>query len=297
MRKPRGGIPSAPGVGGDHRSQELRGRVAENRDLRHGYYRVAVEVEGIRPTFRAGQFFMLRVENGSDPLLPRAYSIYRMAQGGRGRSRRRSGASVVFLYKVIGRGTAQLAGCRAGAAVDLFGPLGNAFTVPAGAEELVLVAGGIGVPPVIALAEALAARRRNGGGGRSLRPTMVAFLGGRSKVDILCAADFRRADVRLSVATEDGSAGERGLVTDLLERHLESPPAGSRAIYACGPPGMLRRVADVAAAHALPCQLSMEAPMGCGIGICMGCAIPVRGDRYRLCCKDGPVFEASEVLW
>jgi dihydroorotate dehydrogenase electron transfer subunit len=264
--------------------------VAENRDLGHGYFRVAVEVEGIRPTFRPGQFFMLRVENGSDPLLPRAYSIYRMAQGGRGLGGRRSGARVDFLYKVVGRGTAQLAAQRPGSAVDLLGPLGNAFTVPAGTRECVLVAGGIGVPPVIALAEGLAGRK-------SARPTMVAFLGGRSKPDILCAADFRRAGARVSVATEDGSAGRRGLVTDLLERHLVEGQGSGRMIHACGPPGMLRRVAEVAGAHGVPCQLSMEAPMGCGIGICMGCAIPVRGDRYRLCCKDGPVFEAGEVLW
>lgn len=271
----------------------MRGEVRENRDLGHGYYRVAVEVEGLRPKFRPGQFFMLRVENGSDPLLPRAYSIYRMARSRRGRA-----ACVELLYKVVGRGTAQLAGLRAGSAVDLLGPLGNEFAVPPGTTEVLLVAGGIGVPPVIALAEALAARP-------SRRPPMAAFLGGRSKPDILCAADFRRAGARVSVATEDGSAGRRGLVTDLLERHLAGQPPAGRAIYACGPPGMLRRVAEVAAAHGVPCQLSMEAPMGCGIGICMGCAIPVRWPeadggpavRYRLCCKDGPVFDAGEVVW
>ncbi|MBI3080300.1 MAG: dihydroorotate dehydrogenase electron transfer subunit [candidate division NC10 bacterium] len=271
-----------------------------NRDLGHGYFCVAVEAEGLSATFRPGQFFMLRVENGSDPLLPRAYSIYRMA-----RSRRGRGARVDLLYKVVGRGTAQLAGLRAGAAVDLLGPLGNAFTVPPGTRELLLVAGGIGVPPVVALAEALAASRRNGRSGRSQRPAIVAFLGGRSKPDILCAADFRRAGARAGVATEDGSAGERGLVTDLLERHLEGGSPAGRAIYACGPPGMLRRIAELAAAHEVPGQLSMEAPMGCGIGICMGCAIPVRWHeadgreavRYRLCCTDGPVFEADEVVW
>ncbi len=274
--------------------------VRENRDLGRGYFRVAVEVEGLRPKFRSGQFFMLRVLNGTDPLLPRAYSIYRMARARRGR-----GARLELLYKIVGRGTAQLAGQRAGAALDLLGPLGNAFTVPPGATELLLVAGGIGVPPVVALAEAVAAKRNDGRGRSARRPAMVAFLGGRSKPDVLCAADFRRAGAGVSVATEDGSAGRRGLVTDLLERHLAEGPPARRAIYACGPAGMLRRVAEVAAAHRVPCQLSMEAPMGCGIGICMGCAIPVRGReadggpavRYRLCCKDGPVFDADEVVW
>lgn len=263
----------------------MRGEVTANRDLGHDYYCVAVEAEGVPPTFRPGQFFMLRVLNGTDPLLPRAYSIYRMARGRRGR-----GTRVELLYKIVGRGTAQLAAQRAGTAVDLLGPLGNAFTVPPGTKELLLVAGGIGVPPVIALAEAVARRSPRG-------PAMVAFLGGRSKPDVLCAADFRRAGARLSVATEDGSAGTRGLVTELLERYLADGSPAGRAIYACGPPGMLRRVAEVAAAHRVPCQLSMEAPMGCGIGICMGCAIPVRGDSYRLCCKDGPVFDAGEVVW
>ncbi len=269
----------------------MRGEVRANRDLGHGYFCVAVEVECLRAAFRPGQFFMLRVEDGSDPLLPRAYSIYRMGRG-------RRGARADFLYKVVGRGTAQLAAQRPGAALDLLGPLGNEFTVPPGTTEVLLVAGGIGVPPVVAMAEALAARP-------SRRPAMAAFLGGRSKADILCAADFRRAGARVSIATEDGSAGHRGLVTDLLERHLAGQPAAGRAIYACGPPGMLRRMAEVAAARGLPCQLSMEAPMGCGIGICMGCAILVRWPeadgapavRYRLCCKDGPVFEAGEVVW
>jgi dihydroorotate dehydrogenase electron transfer subunit len=271
----------------------MRGHLTDNRDLGHGYFCVGVEAEGLRATFRPGQFFMLRVENGSDPLLPRAYSIYRMARRRRGR-----GARVEFLYKVVGRGTAQLAGLQAGAALDLLGPLGNEFTVPPGTTELLLVAGGIGVPPVIALAEALALRP-------SRRPAMAAFLGGRSKPDILCAAGFRRVGASVSIATEDGSAGRKGVVTDLLERHLKTRSSAGRAIYSCGPPGMLRRVAEVATAHGVPCQLSMEAPMGCGIGICMGCAIPVRwreadgGEavRYRLCCKDGPVFEAGEVLW
>lgn len=271
----------------------MRGQVTANRDLGHGYFCVAVEAEGLRPAFRPGQFFMLRVLNGSDPLLPRAYSIFRLGRGRRGKAARAD-----FLYKVVGRGTAQLAAQRPGAALDLLGPLGNEFTVPPGTTEVLLVAGGIGVPPVVALAEALAARP-------SRRPAMAAFLGGRSKPDVLCAADFRRAGARVSIATEDGSAGRRGLVTDLLERHLAGQPPAGRAIYACGPPGMLRRVAKVAAAHGLPCQLSMEAPMGCGIGICMGCAVPVRGReaagapavRYRLCCKDGPVFDGCEILW
>jgi dihydroorotate dehydrogenase electron transfer subunit len=129
-------------------------------------------------------------------------------------------------------------------------------------------------------------------------------VGGRTKLDVLGVADFRRAGCRVQVATDDGSVGRRGLVTDLLESWLEGDGnrhAGARpTVYACGPEGMLKAVRRIALAAGLPCQLSLEANMACGFGGCMGCAIPVRGEgmgAYKLCCKDGPVFDARELRW
>jgi dihydroorotate dehydrogenase electron transfer subunit len=156
---------------------------------------------------------------------------------------------------------------------------------------------------------------------------MVAFIGGKTRHDVLCVADLRKAGATVHVATEDGSLGHQGLVTDLLESFLRSSVNGQRTsassvepstIYACGPHPMLGAVARLAKRFEIPCQVSLEAEMGCGFGACMGCVIPVHSSefmvrgtgktmnyepstmnerRYRLCCKDGPVFDAQEIAW
>jgi dihydroorotate dehydrogenase electron transfer subunit len=176
------------------------------------------------------------------------------------------------------------------------GPLGNAFEVPRSATKLFLVAGGIGVPPIIALAETLSGRR-------SLRDLeVIAFLGGKSKPDLLCIADFQRAGAAVHLATEDGSVGFKGFVTALLEEHLRrSAPSPGAVLYACGPVPMLASLAIIAEKHDLFYQASLEANMGCGFGACMGCAVPVVGGEghqtYRLVCKNGPVFDGRQILW
>lgn len=253
--------------------------------------------------FQPGQFVMVKPSGTLDPFLPRAYSILRMQRQGRGT------AVVEILYKVVGRGTTALAGLRPGKGVDLLGPLGNSYHVPPTLQTALLVAGGIGVPPVVALAERLAqiqftvhgSQRRNVGQRSSVvgQRKMVAFIGGRTADDILCVTDLRRAGATVHVATEDGSLGHTGLVTDLLEEYLRSAVDGPRStIYACGPPLMLQAVAAIARRFRVPGQVSMEAAMACGFGACMGCVIPVHTPQiYKLCCKDGPVFDAQEIVW
>lgn len=148
---------------------------------------------------------------------------------------------------------------------------------------------------------------------------MVAFVGGKTRHDVLCLSDFRKARATVRVATEDGSLGHRGLVTDLLDSFLRSSVDGERSsVYACGPHPMLEAVARLAEHYRVPCQLSLEADMACGFGACMGCVIPVHSSgftvhgkkqtmtyepstmnqtSYKLCCKDGPVFDAREIAW
>jgi dihydroorotate dehydrogenase electron transfer subunit len=216
---------------------------------------------------------------------------------------------VEILYKIYGRGTALLAAMRPGRFLRALGPLGNAFEVPRSATGVIMVAGGIGVPPIAALAESLAKRRT------SRRTEMTVFLGGRSKADLLCTADFRRAGAEVHMATEDGSKGFKGLVTELLEKFLRTPhhaprqgrskqrpyPAPRTSIYACGPHPMLAALAPIAEKYDLPYQASLEANMACGFGACVGCVVPVKGGEghrtYRLVCKDGPVFDAHDILW
>ena len=284
---------------------------------------------------------MLRLGKEFDPLLPRPFSIYKssvispQSSGGSQKEVR-----VEILYKVVGKGTRLMAGIGPGAKLDILGTLGRGFQVPHNLKTAILVAGGIGVPPIVALAEHLGVRgegefmihgsvftekthRFNGGSptsppeadpepiasARGKRPRLLAFLGGKTKEDVLCIKDFEKLGAEIHIATEDGSLGFRGLVTDILKNSL--PFAISHqpsAIYACGPHPMLAEVASIASKHRIPCQVSLETIMACGIGACMGCAIKVRSQgshqpsaishkQYKLACKDGPVFDAGEIEW
>jgi dihydroorotate dehydrogenase electron transfer subunit len=233
---------------------------------------------------------------------------------------------IEILYKVLGKGTQCLSRIEAGQEVELLGPLGNRFLVPDDLRTAVLVAGGIGVPPIAALAAALAQSRepraasheRSLGDGAS---SIEVFLGGKASEDVLCVKDFDAIGADVHITTEDGSLGTRGLITDLLGPFLEAKgdsvvgtcgnrvapscpaaqPPSRFCIYTCGPPGMLAAVARLAETYGVPCQTSVEANMACGFGACMGCAIEARsngsGPRYKLVCKDGPVFDSRELVW
>jgi dihydroorotate dehydrogenase electron transfer subunit len=301
---------------------ECQVEVTANREITPSYFSMRLAGPARLTQFRPGQFLMLRWTDGQDPLLSRAMSIRRVreVQGSRfkvqvvGPQTRKPKpeariAEVEILYKVCGRGTALLATMRPGTTFRVLGPLGNGFEVSRGARDVVLIAGGIGVPPIAALAEALAARRAARG------TKMAVFLGGRSKADLLCVSDLRRAGATVYAATEDGSAGHKGLITEPLEEFLsashfaprtKSPRSllykrGVGGIYACGPYPMLAAIAPIANQYNLPYQASMEANMACGFGACMGCVVPVKGDErertYRLVCKDGPVFDGHDILW
>lgn len=265
----------------------MRTTIAFNRALYAAYRHLGLVTPGFPETFDPGQFVMLRFPFGADPFLPRAFSIYRVAS-----SPGHAPPTVEILYKVLGKGTQGLSRMESGQALELLGPLGNQFVVPGGIRTAVLVAGGIGVPPIAALSSALA----RGGG-----PKVEVFLGGRTHEDILCVKDFEEAGATVRITTEDGSLGTYGLITDILEPYLRTSDLGPRTIFTCGPPGMLAAVARLAEEVGVPCQTSVEANMACGFGACMGCAIEARSDgtdrRYKLVCKDGPVFDSRELLW
>lgn len=291
------------------RPAECHVEVVANKQITPGYFSMRLAGPARLTRFRPGQFLMLGWTDGQDPLLPRAMSIRRVreVQGSRftvqvvepqTRNPKPNTriAEVGILYKVCGKGTTLLAATRPGRSLRLLGPLGNGFEVPRKVTSAVLIAGGIGAPPIAALAEALAARRAARG------TKMAVFLGGRSKTDLLCVPDFRQAGATVYVATEDGSAGHKGLVTELLEQFFNTQHLTlNTRLYACGPHPMLSAIAPIAKKYNLPYQASMEANMACGFGACMGCVVPVKGDdrerAYRLVCKDGPVFDGHEVLW
>ena len=287
----------------------MRAHVAFNRRISTVYRHLGIVAPGVPRAFGPGQFVMVRPFFSGDPFLPRAFSIYRIAPSGDS-----AGPTVEILYKVLGKGTQCLSRAEPGQELEILGPLGNHFTVPEDVNAAVLVAGGIGVPPIAALASQL----RNP---QSAIRNCLVFLGGKTSEDILCVKDFEAAGATVHITTEDGSRGARGLITDLLAPFLGSvgDPATRQSgnqegpnrpiaqslnrlcIFTCGPPGMLAAVARMAERFGIACQTSVEANMACGFGACMGCAVEARSDgldpKYKLVCKDGPVFDSGEVVW
>lgn len=225
---------------------------------------------------RPGQFAMLRGPWGRDPILPRAYSILAVVDG-----------RAEFLVRRVGRGSNLLADAVPGSPVSVLGPLGTWFPAAEPGTLDLLVAGGCGLPPLYM--SALLAHGRGRGADIEL------LLGARCSEEIVLVDRLAALGLAVFTITEDGSSGEQGLVTDLLQRRLERATTAAR-IFACGPEAMLRAVRQVARAHGVPCSLSLEAAMACGIGACLGCAVERAGGGYLHVCKDGPVFDA-EAVW
>lgn len=251
--------------------------VVENRAEGGANHRLRLRVGADWPASRPGQFVMLSPGAVAavprlDPLLPRPMAIYTAANG-----------ELDVLYKVTGRGTALLADARPGERVGTVGPLGTGFPEPEPGEDALLVGGGTGIASLYDLAARAAGRAR-----------VAVLLGARSAPDLMGRDDFAALDVALHVATEDGSEGRRGLVTDLLADALEERP-GAR-VYACGPTPMMRRAAELAAPRSAPCHVSLENRMACGFGICLGCAVPT-SSGFDLVCREGPVFDAANLTW
>ena len=259
----------------------LDAEVLENRAEGGRSFRMRLAAPGW-PGAEPGQFAMLSpgARSGAeryDPLLPRPMAVYRTLASG-------SAPSVEILYKATGRGTQLLAETRPGDRVRLVGPLGAGFPLPPPGARAILVGGGTGIASLYELA----ARART-------RGPVAVLLGARSADDLMGRDDFAALGVSLEVATEDGSDGRRGLATELLEAALGE--GRDDCVYACGPTPMMRRAAELAAAHHRRCFVSLENHMACGFGVCLGCAVPSAAGGFALVCRDGPVLEAAAVAW
>ena len=257
------------------------GRLMAQERIGDDYRRLVLNVPGVAAAAQPGQFVHLRVPGLEDRLLRRPFSIYRV-----------KGPELLLLYKTVGTGTRVMSELRPGAIVSVMGPLGRGFPLDRTDSLPLLVGGGYGAAPLSFLAERLP---RKG----------VVFLGGRTAADVLCLDDFKRLDWEVKTATEDGSLGDKGLVTAVLDRWLDERGAAGPApeLYACGPDGLLRALAQRAKARGLTAWLSMDRHMGCGAGVCLACVIRVRrahpngGETWSRVCKEGPIFESREIVW
>ncbi|MGV8050770.1 MAG: dihydroorotate dehydrogenase electron transfer subunit [Anaerolineaceae bacterium] len=253
-------------------------------------YRLRLECPEIARHASAGRFVMLRVRDGLDPLLRRPFSFHRIIP---------KEGSIEILYRVVGRGTELLSQCAPGTYLNLLGPLGNGFNLPRSAvESVVLVAGGIGIAPLFELMAQLADSPAD------RRPKAVhLFYGARTAQELLPVQNFIDLGVSIHWCTDDGTIGYRGNVTQLLEQVTENENLRPSMLYACGPLAMHYQVAKWALAKNVPTQLSLESLMACGLGACLGCALPAAdpsgaaGDHYVHVCKDGPIFNAGAIQW
>ena len=264
---------------------DVAAEVIANTRLSTDYNVLALAAPDVGRAAAPGQFVMLKPAAGFEPLLRRPFSIFEILRNHDGV------AGVSILNKRVGAGTSLLYAARPGDRVGCLGPLGQPFVPVDSPQHAWMVAGGVGLAPFVTLPEALAARRT---------PTTL-FYGGRASTDLYYDEVFERLGVQLALTTEDGSRGERGRVTAPLERALAALPASQRVtLYACGPTPMMRAVADLGRRFEHPAFVSLEPTMGCGMGGCYSCVVPVKrgaGQHFVRSCLHGPVFDASAVVW
>lgn len=303
---------------------QLNSKIIFNKPIAPGHYHISLHAPSIARLAGPGQFVHIKVNDDIEPLLRRPFSIHRVT-GTKARQHtstprpndcstrqtevglvgQAAASNIEILYKVIGKGTEILSQRKQGESLNIIGPLGNGFNYQPSAlshQPVVFVAGGVGTAPLVFLAEKLSAI--NPKASADIKP--IVLIGAKTKSHILCESEFKKYGCDVKAATDDGSRGFKGNVTELLKKILSAtshqPPA---AIYACGPRVMLKEVAKIASMKKISCQISLEEFLACGMGACLGCAVKVKAinyklstiNRYKLVCKDGPVFDSEEILW
>jgi dihydroorotate dehydrogenase electron transfer subunit len=265
---------------------DLDARVLANRRLSPEYHVLALEAPEIAAVTEPGQFVMVKPGHDLEPLLRRPFSVFEILRDGAG-----APLGISVLSKRIGVTTQRMYDVEPGARVQCLGPLGRPFSLPDRDTEVWMVAGGVGLAPFATVAERLAPRG----------VPLTLFYGGRSEHDLFHLDYFERLAVRIVLATEDGSRGEQGRVTVPLERALHESSSDARVlVQACGPEPMLAAVAGLTARYGRRCEVSVERVMGCGLGGCYSCVVPVKttnGFHHVRSCIGGPVFDAATLVW
>ncbi len=266
---------------------DISAEVIRNERLSSDYNVVALSAPTIAAAAAPGQFVMIKAGRGLDPLLRRPFSVFEVLRDASGRPE-----GISLLNKRIGISTGQLYEAQPGQRIACLGPLGRPFTVVEPPTEAWMIAGGVGLAPFAALGEALRAR--------GVRTTL--FYGARRAAELFYLDLFRRLEIELLLTTEDGSLGEHGRIAGPLERRLAALDRGRTVmLYACGPEGMLAACAAIAIRFGRPCQVSVERVMGCGLGGCYSCVVPMRGEQggfhHVRSCLAGPVLPADQIVW
>jgi dihydroorotate dehydrogenase electron transfer subunit len=256
-------------------------QILSNRQIHGNYYQLRLKCEKGFKNSAPGQFVMIHLSDNYFPLLRRPFSIHNVFQHETGNF------CFELLYKVIGKGTHILSKYQANQWIDILGPIGNGFSMNNSIQSAFLISGGIGVAPMLFLVKYLLDNGTH----------CHVFNGGRTSEDVLCIDTFQSLGVKVNIYTDDGSAGTQGFVTDDLNEQINTQAPD--ILYACGPQPMLAKVSDIANKNNVPCQVSLESHMACGMGACLGCAMPSNDSHtsYFHVCVDGPVFFSDRVNW
>ncbi|MGD0898308.1 MAG: dihydroorotate dehydrogenase electron transfer subunit [Thermoguttaceae bacterium] len=287
------GDPRQSAASGNYAWQETV-PILENVPVARDTYRVTFRCPEIARRILPGQFVMVRLAGQNDPLLGRPLAMYDVLPAGAGEP-----DSLAIVYQAVGKMTRRLCALAQDTRLEVWGPLGNGFP-PTRTDHLVMAAGGIGQTPFLALARESLGQRQYGDPPREVpRARQVTLCyGARTAEYLACVDDFRRAGVEVHLSTDDGSMGHCGPVTDLVRLVVGTSTLPCRVV-ACGPERMLAATAELARRLGVPCQVSLESPMACGIGICFSCVAKIRDASgqwdYRRICVEGPIFDAADV--
>ncbi len=256
--------------------------ILHKENLQEGIFKLTLSSSFISKKAKPGNFVHIKVTPNDYPLLRRAFSIH-------GTDKKNGGLEILF--KVVGKGTEALSKKSPGDTLDIIGPIGNSFYLPEKNKEIMLVAGGMGIAPLWFLFTCLNHRFRQN--------KLTFFLGAKSKNQLIYAEKLKATKTRLITATDDGSRGRKGKVTEVFLKEIKKGnyDKSNLVVYSCGPPMMLKRISEIAKELNLFCQVSLETHMACGVGACWGCVAKLKNGSYQRVCVDGPVFDAREIDW
>ncbi|MDD5165947.1 MAG: dihydroorotate dehydrogenase electron transfer subunit [Candidatus Omnitrophica bacterium] len=252
---------------------QTKAKIIYNKKVKGNYFHCLLLAPSLAKKAQPGEFVNIKITDNYQPLLRRPLSIHRV-----------DGKTIELLYEAVGRGTEILSRRKRGEYLDIIGPLGNGFSMPKSGHSI-LVAGGMGVAPLLFLAE------------RLIRHKLIVLIGARTKSEILCEKEFQDLGYSVKIATDDGSKGFKGRITELLRNVLQTQGSKQqKMVYACGPRPMLKEISRMSKKDKFSAEISLEEHMACGIGACLGCVLETTNGLQRVC-KEGPVFAAGEIIW
>jgi dihydroorotate dehydrogenase electron transfer subunit len=264
------------------------GEISNNEEIQENCFLMKVMLSALFDEPQPGQFVMIRISGLYEPLLARPISIYSFSRG-------KDSCAIELLYSVVGKGTQILAGLISGSQVEIHGPLGHGFAIDDARQNVIFIAGGMGIAPLSLLTEHLCRDKY-------FSPeAMTFYLGAKTAKAIVGLDKLQKLCYNINVCTDDGTLGKKGLVTQVFQKDIKKYSPENTTAYACGPAEMLQSLAKILSGSKFPSQVSLEERMACGIGACLGCAVAVRDNKgaltYQRVCADGPVFNLREIIW